>query len=204
MFQEIRDLMRSKIGWRVINSMTKYILDSNAFIAPYNDYYRMPLFPSFWQWYKAEIVKQNSDILLPKCVYTELKNGNDDLSQWVDNNLKSIIYDENNSPVVWRNYAKVISYISNGSYKNSAVANWKQVGKADPLLIAIAMTLDDGKIVTFERRSGNFIRDANNNVVLKNRHNPIGKEPKIPDVADQFNVSCIDLFDLEEDLKLQL
>nr|WP_289758741.1 DUF4411 family protein [Lactobacillus taiwanensis] len=89
-----------------------------------------------------------------------------------------------------------------GSYKDSSVANWSQAGKADPLLIAIAMTLGGCKIVTFEQRSGNFIKNDQGNMVLKNRNNPIGKEPKIPDVADQFDVPCISLFELEEDLQL--
>ena len=184
--------------------MTKYILDSNSFIAPYNDYYRMQLFPSFWQWYNTEITKSNGNIIIPKCVYDELQAGKDKLANWVENNLKSVIHDENSNLDVWKNYARVIAYISNGSYKPSSVANWKQVGKADPLLIAIAMTLGDCEIVTFEGRSGNFFKDEKGNIVLKNKNNPIGKEPKIPDVADQFNVPCISLFDLEDALKLQL
>lgn len=126
------------------------------------------------------------------------------LSDWVDDNLKPIVYNETKQPEVWKNYAKVISYISSGSYKTPSVENWKQVGKADPTLIVIAMTLGDSRIVTFEERSGNFTRDINGNVVLKNKNNPIGKEPKIPNVADQFNVECVDLFKLEKDLQLKL
>lgn len=184
--------------------MTKYILDSNSFISPYNDYYRQPLFPSFWNWYKEEITKPQGDIILPKCVYDELEAGKDDLAEWVKNNLNPVVYNERKIDAVWNNYAQVINFISNGSYRTPAVNNWKQAGKADPLLIAIAMTLADAKIVTFERRSGNFRRNSNGNIVLKNQNNPLGREPKIPDVADQFNVSCITLFDLESDLKLKI
>ena len=64
------------------------------------------------------------------------------------------------------------------------------------------MTFDNGKIVTFERKSSNFVKNEYGNVVLKN--NPIGKEPKILDVVDKFNGPCILLFELVVDLKLQL
>ena len=184
--------------------MTKYILDSNALISPYNDYYRQHLFPTFWDWYKNEITNPTGNIILPKCVYDELEAGGDDLAKWVKINLKSIVYDETKDGKVWLNYNKVISYVSKGYYKEASVDNWKQFGKADPLLIAIAMTMPGAKIVTFEKRSGNFMRNPNGEMVLKNIHNPIGKEPKIPDVADQFNIGCISLFDLEEELKIRL
>lgn len=197
--------MKLKIVWRLRDKMTEYILDSNVFISPFNDFYRMPLFPSFWAWYKNKITVQPSNIILPRCVFNELKKGNDKLSDWVDKNLKLIVYDETKNSSVWKNYAKVIDYISNSNcYKNPGIDEWKKSGKADPLLIAIAMTLVDAKVVTFEKRTGHLFRNTDGNIVLKNKNNLIGSEPKIPDVADQFNIDCIDLYDLEEELKARI
>lgn len=118
-------------------------------------------------------------------------SGNDVLSQWVKNNLANILFDSYEQNLqFWDMYQKVINYIqSSGFYKNPGLLEWMKETKADPQLIAMAKVYNLS-IVTFEQSAGRL-----------SIKNPIKKEPKIPDVAKYFGVSCIDLYDLETKLR---
>lgn len=167
----------------------KYLLDSNSFIAPSRSYYKLEMMPTYWDWLANH---QNDGLVIPKIIYDELINNDDELSQWVKKNLSAIVFQayEQDSDF-WSEYGKVINYIQNsGYYKNPGVNNWMQDTKADPKIIAIAK-IYNLQIVTFEQSVGNL-----------SKKNPIKKEPKIPDVAAHFGVNCIDLFKLEEFLKM--
>lgn len=183
-----------------------FLIDSNSFIDPSQRSYRFNCFPSFWQWLKKEIQKDDNRIIIPKCVFDELKNNNDELTDWVDENLNEYYFDERTEPIVWQNYAKVIDYINNsGIYGGAGARDWSREGKADPILIAIAMSYDY-KIVTSEKFTGEFVslkdEDGKATNKLKNPNYSTNKEPKIPDVAQHFGVSCISLYDVEEILGL--
>lgn len=148
-------------------------------------------------------------MIVPSCVYNELKHTNDQLKNWVEQFVSLTVYDEYKDPDVWSKYKDVISYLSKSSaYQSSAIDNWKQVGKADPLLIAIAMKEkaagNDCVIVTFEKFTGQFKFDEDNNWVLRNKKTKLTKEPKIPDVAQNFGIECIELYELEEELGLSI
>lgn len=100
-----------------------------------------------------------------------------------------------------------MNYINTANvYVGSGASNWSSVGKADPILVAIAMTFNH-RIVTFEQRSGAFQKINNNGKSSNKPKNPnyrTSKEPKIPDVADYFGVGCVDFYTVERDLKLKL
>ena len=181
--------------------MKKYLLDSNCFIEPMKRYYDFDTFPSFWKWFGNELNKQGSSLIIPKCVCDEI-NVDPRLNNWIKNNFHGSIYDENKDPLIWPKYSEVINYIENcGAYKVGSVNEWKKSGKADPLLIAIAKQYGY-QIVTFERESGQFSYDNNNIWNWKQNGGPSKHEPKIPDIAKHFGVSCITLFDLEKAMKL--
>ena len=167
----------------------KYILDSNSFIAPSRSYYKLEIMPTYWEWLSNH---RNDGLVIPKIVYDELINNDDELSRWVKRNLSAIVFrDYEQNPNFWSEYSKVMNYIQNsGYYKNPGIENWMQDTKADPKIIAIAK-IYDLQIVTFEQSAGNL-----------SKKNPIKREPKIPDVAAEFGVNCIDLFKLEEFLKM--
>ena len=180
--------------------MTRYVIDSNSFISAARNFYRFKIFPSFWDWFIAQFTKKNNPLILPRCVYNELtdrNHGTDHLAKVVMNKLESLVYDETVSSEIINNYTKVINYITScGYYKQQSFDNWMQPWKADPFLIAIAMQgskRNPIKIVTFEL--------PNRNLNIKN---PQKHEPKIPDVAKHFGVSCVDLYDLEKALKLKI
>lgn len=183
--------------------MTRYLLDSNCFIEPMKRYYGFDTFPSYWTWFGDELNKDDSILIVPKCVRDEIKV-DPRLNTWSQNNLKKQIYDENQDSVIWPNYGSVISYIQTcGAYKSSSINAWKMQGKADPLLIAIAHRYNY-QIVTFEQASGNFGYDTHNKWNWKRNGSPGGHEPKIPDIATHFGIKCITLFDLERELKLNI
>ncbi|AEG40038.1 DUF4411 family protein [Lactobacillus kefiranofaciens] len=181
--------------------MVKYLLDSNCFIEPMKRYYSFKAFPSYWKWLNEELNKENSLLVISKCVADEI-NVDPRLEKWTQEHFSNLVYDKNRDPFVWSKYAEIINYVQNcGAYQTGSVNEWKKPGKADPLLIAIASQYNY-QIVTFERESGQFGYDVNNEWNWKHNGGPIRHEPKIPDIAKHFGVSCITLFDLEEKLKL--
>ena len=167
----------------------KYLLDSNSFIAPSRNYYKLEIMPAYWKWLADH---QNNGLVLPKIVYDELTHDDDELSQWVKKNLNNVVFSNYEQDTdFWKEYGEVINYIqSSGYYKNPGIENWMQETKADPKIIAIAKVYGL-QIVTFEQSAGKL-----------SKNNPIKKEPKIPDVAAYFGVECIDLFKLEETLNM--
>ena len=59
----------------------KYLLDTNIFIEAKNYYYKFSFCPAFWDW----LIKKNEkkEVLSVEEVYNEMKDGEDDLSEWI-------------------------------------------------------------------------------------------------------------------------
>lgn len=80
-------------------------------------------------------------------------------------------------------FAKVVNYIqNNGKFTKPNIA--KCLSGADPWLVAYAMA-SQGKIATFEAPA------------------PKSKAPKIPDVANEFDIKCINLWDMLDILEFR-
>jgi len=170
-----------------------FLIDSNSFIAPFRSYYPMAHFPSYWDWLQKIISQSAARVIIPKSVYDELTSGDDELAVWVKDNLEPFVYDESEDAEVWKKYREVINYVhASGCYRGAGMTNWDKLGKADPLLIAVA-AVKGWKIVTFERSAGHV-----------SPQNPMTKEPKIPDVAKVFGVVCVTLYSLEDEFALNL
>lgn len=169
----------------------KYLLDSNSFIRPSRSYYKLNIVPSYWKWLSNQ---QGAGLVIPKIVFNELNQGQDPLSLWVQSNLKGIVFkDYEQSLKFWNVYSAIINFVqTSGYYRNPGIDEWMKQTKADPQIIAIAKVYGL-KIVTFEQSAGKL-----------NKKNPVKKEPKIPDVAKQFEVKYIDLFQLEKELNMVL
>lgn len=166
--------------------MKKYILDSNIYINFYERYYRFGVFPSFWDKFK-EIM--NDSIVLPKVVLEENVQ-DDNFRQWIkDNYLGDII----NHKDYAENWADVINHLSNHDCYNDKVLtndkSWTHENIADGWLIAIAKK-ENLVIVSDELRNYNL-----------NKNHPT-KSAKIPDIADDFKVRCIDMNAFFEEIGL--
>ncbi|GAA0485904.1 DUF4411 family protein [Alkalibacterium sp. m-11] len=177
--------------------MVKYLFDANTFIAPHRLYYSNDIAPSFWIW-----LEQNygDNIFLIDKVRDELINNSDFLGTWVRNaihNHDNVLYTNSDQHIV-DNYASIMQYITTcGFYKPASYNTWAQGNKADPFLISTALKFNNNReeavIVTMEKRLGGL-----------NTTNPTSSEPRIPDVADYYNLQCIDVFEFMRRLNSNL
>jgi len=106
-------------------------------------------------------------------------------------NLKIGQYIDHKQQQIVDKYAQVIQFLQNDScYSEKALRLWADKSVADPWLIATAVVYGF-TIVTFEK------------YVKANANNPSGV-PKIPNVAEHFQVRTIDLFQMIRNLGIKL
>lgn len=95
-------------------------------------------------------------------------------------------------PDILMNYGKVLQYVQNHPcYKQSALQEWSKASVADAWIIATAVACGY-TIVTFEKAVGNL-----------SERNP-SKNAKIPNVASEFGVSVVTLYDMMRTLGFHL
>ena len=168
--------------------MDKFLIDSNSFISAYRNFYACDIVPAYWR-ILAEHIKRREIILLDM-VQQELEQGNDTLPKWISQQNFEIC--SHVSKKVIANYSYVMNYIQECGYYNAkGLESWAKNEVADPWLIAAAMTYGY-TIVSFERCDGNL-----NTKVLRGK-------VKIPDVADHFDVACIDLYEMMRRLEIKI
>lgn len=147
-----------------------YILDTNIFIRSKNE---MPidLWPSFWG-VLSDLI-QNGQIYTSEKVKEEIDRGNDDLTQWVNQNSVQGFccpIDVN----VTQQYSRVLNWaISNPVFSNAAKIEFSNV--ADAYLVATAAA-NNMTVVTFETSDPNC-----------------KKRVKIPDACIALGVTFCDL-----------
>jgi hypothetical protein len=166
-----------------------FIIDSNIMIAPYKSYYSFEIAPQFWDT-MAEHIRMKKIVILDK-VFDEILVKDDQLSQWLKSidNLEQINYRDSK---IIRNYGKIINYIeTSGLYSRPAFNAWAQGNKADPWIIAAAAAYNY-TVITFE--NGN--RGLN--------INQPSKSAQIPDICQQFDITCEDLFYMMRRLSIRL
>ncbi len=158
-----------------------FVLDANAFIAPYRQYYAFDLVPAYWDAIKPFI--NSGRVLLVDLVKNELDKGGDSLAKWLNDNEEITVIGRANNDVLMK-YQQIIRYISScGFYTQNGIRVWSGTSIADPWLIAVAAVYGY-TIVTLEVPI--------DNLSTKNRTNKI----KIPDVAKHFGVETITVFEM--------
>jgi hypothetical protein len=136
---------------------------------------------------------QSSQVAILDLVKDEILSGEDDLSTWLSSMDKLNVCSRKDGPVTIK-YGEVLTYLQNSKlYNEKAVREWSRNEVADGWLIAAASTYNYN-IVTFEKHLP---------AGALNEKNPCGK-PKIPDVADQFGVHYVDLFEFMRRFKFKL
>jgi len=162
-----------------------YLVDANTFITPFKTYYPFDLAPSFWTFFGNNIM--NGTIAVLSKIYDEVAKGTDDLAEWIQKlDLKVI---DHRTPDIISKYQDVLMHIqtSVNLYTGKALAEWSDNNRADAWLVAASMA-NNYKIVTFER--------SNNSLGTS-----LTGHPKIPDVAANFGVKCVSLYDMMRDLE---
>lgn len=166
-----------------------YLVDSNAFIEPFELYYAFGFASKFWD-QLLEYVEEGRIVILD-LVRIECTRQDNDLQKWFElvNDKKDITY---RTEQYISNYGLVLQYLQESPYYTDvAVKKWAEMGIADPWLIAVAKA-EGFTLVTREKVQGDL-----------NKNQPTSK-PKIPNVAKAFDVEAIDLFDMMSELDFKL
>ncbi len=157
-----------------------HLIDANCFIDARNRYYGFDICPGYWDWLK----QQNSAgrIFSVDQIYKEIIGGPDDLAQWGKQVKSNFFLTQNGASI--DAYKKIVVWV-NANYVQAEQSIF--LAGADPFLIAYALA-HNFTVVTLERGGQG------------------AKKVKIPDVCRQFNVECIDPFEMmrRENAKLIL
>lgn len=166
-----------------------FLMDSNSLITPYNTFYSPSLSNNFWKRIKNGY--ESGNIAMLDIVQKEIMNGTGDLQKW----LKEIKFDKYVKCMdkeVYEKYGEIINFLKNNEcYTQVAINSWTNDKTADPWIIAAAAA-KGYDIVTFEKYVKNI--------------NPVhpSRNPKIPNIAAEFNVRVIDLYQMMKILGIRL
>lgn len=165
-----------------------FIIDSNSFITPYNQYYSFIFESEFWK--EIEKHTKSGSIILIKSVKDEILNGDDELAFWISNIDVKVLSDRQNKKII-NNYRSIINYLNNDSvFSKKAQQSWLLPSIADPWIIASAIETKS-TIITFEKK-----------VTVPNK--TLIEKAKIPNIANHFGVKVADLFYMMRTLRFKL
>ena len=166
-----------------------FLIDSNSLITPYLSYYSFDLAPGFWR--QLEKVINEGKVAILDMVKNEILQGNDELRGWMEQ-IEIGHYIDRRIPEILSRWSEILEYIQKSPYyKPAALEEWARDSVADPWLIATASVFDY-TLVTFET--------PNNSLNVNQK----SKNPKIPDVAKEFGVRTVWLFDMMRSLGIGL
>ena len=150
------------------------LLDANVFIQAKNSYYSFDLVPAFWTWLETQAT--SSALASIDLVYKELKDGSDELAQWVKDRRQTIFHVGSSSPAVAGHMAYLYTWAQGEGYREHTIRDF--MGSADPFLVGTAASLG-AIVVTQEIPAGNS-----------------RKKVKIPDACEYLGVSWKNTFDM--------
>lgn len=166
-----------------------FLLDSNAFITPWDLYYSDDIVPSYW--IKLAPFINGGKICTLDRVMDEIKVGNANLYNWLCKSTSLHIHNVID-PKIHSGYSDVLNFISTSPlYTHKALNAWSSHNVADPYIIGACKNYDM-IIVTLEAKMG-----------VIDEKNPCSK-PKIPNIAEEFNVEWISLFEMMHRLKISI
>ena len=157
-----------------------YLLDTNVFVEAYRRYYGLDLCPGFWD--SLSHYCEEGRLLSIDRVRDEIQEG-DALDEWVKQAPEGLFISTADEAVIEIFQHLIASVQEDEQYLDLAKAEFATV--ADGWLIACAAAYD-GKVVTHEARSPEA-----------------RKRVPMPNVADLFNIECIDTFDMLRSLEVQ-
>ena len=157
--------------------MADYWLDSNVFIEGRKGPYGFDIAPRFWS--LLDELTSNGRVSSPAFVYSELTNAQYDLVAWAHRRRASALFVQPDT-VVQIFYRHIVGFVTQYYNNNKSSSNF--VAKADPWVIAHAAA-KVGTVVTLEVRVPTH-----------------SKKVKIPNVCDQYNVRCINTYQMLREL----
>lgn len=148
----------------------RYLLDANTYIEAKNQYYGMDICPAYWDWLDRQFAL--GTIASVDMIGRELKEGNDELANWVRERPDHFI--SNDDELTQTLFADIVQFVMEGDYNPGNRDNF--LAKADPWIIAKAKTIG-ASVVTHEA-----VAAANTRKV------------KVPNICQQFEVPCLNTF----------
>ena len=102
-----------------MSSDPQYVLDANIFVDAKNRYYAFDICPGFW---KALLQEHKADrVWSIDRIEQELKDGNDELREWVEEHTPETFFDRTDDEDVIEVFAQIIDWVTNHSqYKPEA------------------------------------------------------------------------------------
>lgn len=149
-----------------------YLIDSNCFIQPKNEYYGFDICPGYWDWLEQQ--NKLGVIYSIDKIASELTSGNDDLATWAKQKDVSFFLPTDDAALA--SMTQVTDWVVNNGFSSHVVTPF--MGGADPFLIAFAL--------------------AHRHTVVSHERLVVGekKKIKIPAVCISLNVDCISIFEL--------
>lgn len=159
-----------------------YLIDANCLMTPHNDYYDPSYSLSSLFWNRLNnLVMQGTVILIEQVVHEVRVKGTDFLNTWLDSVQPYILHTQADAQIVGT-FGAIMNFVQGSpDFSKNAKNSWMKTGVADPWLVATA-AVRKAKIVTFEK------------YVPINPGQPAAGA-KIPNVAEQYEVQCMTLFD---------
>lgn len=148
----------------------RYLLDANTYIEAKNQYYGMDICPAYWDWLDRQFAL--GTIASVDMIGRELKEGNDELANWVRERPDHFI--SNDDELTQTLFADIVQFVMKGDYNPGNRDNF--MAKADPWIIAKAKAIG-ASVVTHEA-----VAAANTRKV------------KVPNICQQFEVPCLNTF----------
>ncbi|MCI0767268.1 DUF4411 family protein [Bacillus sp. TL12] len=162
-----------------------YVLDANVFIGAYRGYYAFDIVPSFWNTLVS--LADNSKICSIDKIQQEIITPNDadpdELQEWTSENFRDY-FERTDALDVLQNYAQIQQWaINDPQYTQAAKDEFAR--NADAWLIAYA-------------------KAKGYTLVTHEVYNPESKKRiLIPVVCRNFQVKCINTFEMLKDLQVQ-
>ena len=156
-----------------------YLIDANCFIESKNVTNPLDVAISFWA--KIKDLALAGRIHSIDKVKTELISMDDDLSQWIKNEIPASFFYSTSAADVQQNVADLRSWaVGTGQYDNKAIQDFNSSTVADPYLAGYAAT------------------DSQNIKVVTNEKAGTGSKHsvKLPDACAQKGVSCLRVMEM--------
>lgn len=153
-----------------------YLLDSSVLIDAGEIYYPQRRFPSLWEWLVHLAVK--NIVAMPFEIYAEIGPG--ELAEWLEEKevKNALLFKEEADPVL------ISQVVEKGYASDLDEKEMRKIGQ-DPFLVSYAYAKPyERSVVTMEKSAPKRTR--------ANR--------KIPDVCEDLEIRCIDLFELIDEL----
>jgi hypothetical protein len=155
-----------------------YLLDANVLIDSNRDYYPLSRVPEFWEW--LLYYGQQGNVKTPIEIYEEVKNGNDDLAEWMkqEETQNALLLNEDVE------VATVANVIDQGYASDLTDDEVEKIGR-DPFLVAHALRHNESRCVVTTEISKPSKQRANR---------------KLPDVCRVFSVRTCHTFQFIKEL----